>query len=74
MDFTTNYMIKPLLIVRYKFGYMVPNIPPFVGKFVCSETKYKLKELSIRNGLIVKLKYLTANLNVLYLLYEELLD
>ena len=24
-------MIKLLLIVRYKFGYMVPNIPPFVG-------------------------------------------
>ena len=26
MDFTTNDMIKLLLIVRYKFGYTVPNI------------------------------------------------
>ena len=25
MEFMTNKMIKLLLIVRYKFGYMVPN-------------------------------------------------
>ena len=61
-----NYTIKLLLIVKYNFGYTVPNIPPFAGE-VCSEMKYKLKELSIRNSLM-------QNLNVLYLLYEELLD
>ena len=54
----TNYTIKLLLIVRYKFGYMVPNIPPFVGEFVCSKIKYKLKgTFSIRNSLIAKLKH-----------------
>ena len=34
------FVIKLLLIVRYKFGYTVPNIPPFVGEFVCSKMKY----------------------------------
>ena len=29
MDFTAILMIKLLLIIRYKFGYMVPNTTTF---------------------------------------------
>ena len=67
-------MIKLLLIVRYNFGYMVPNIPPFVGEFVCSKMKYKLKgTYSIRNSLIGKLKhFIQYNTNTNTNLYSTL--
>ena len=42
-----NYMIKLLLIVRYKFRYMVPNIPPFVGEVCMPNTNLRNKALGI---------------------------
>ena len=58
-------MIKLLLIVRYKFRYMVPNIPPFVGSLYVVKRNTNFKELSIRNSLIPKLKYFTGTVGLM---------
>ena len=39
MGFNATLMIKLLLNVRYKLGYMVPNIPPFLKESLCKVPK-----------------------------------